>query len=370
MPKIKTLELVGNDPHAWGMQHGEEFRSDISELYKIRLELMLQKTDLATEANVLALAEHHLPILQKYDAALYDELCGIAKASQLTAAQIVVLNHYTDLRDLSSRHLQEITKNASMGDDGACSAVYAPPHGFSAAATGAILAQTWDMHGTAQPYALLMTVPGKNPSGGKGSTVLFSITGCLGMTGMTSWGLGLTINNLNSLDATFGVVWPALVRKALQAHTAAEAIATLESAPIGSGRHYIVADTTDAFALESSGPVSKRILSSTGAQRTKEIYFHTNHCLDPELAQSCSIPAGSTTKPRYDTLHRLLVDEGYQPRTVEEMFTLLRHVGVPQAANEPHNGATCGALAMDLAGRRVIACSGIPTQGKTIHVQL
>ncbi len=35
------------------------------------------------------------------------------------------------------------------------------------------------------------------------------------MAGVNSSGVGVTINNLSSTDARIGVIWPALVRKAL-----------------------------------------------------------------------------------------------------------------------------------------------------------
>ena len=97
-------------------------------------------------------------------------------------------------------------------------------------------------------------------------------------------------------DATVGVVWPAVVRRALHARTAAGARDHVLAAPIGSGHHYLVADRDDAFAIETSGVLRKVMFSGRdGAGR----YCHTNHCLDPEVAAVSSVSPTSTTHERY-----------------------------------------------------------------------
>src|SRR5687767_15133252 len=73
MSAIRLLELQGTDPAKWGEQHGESFRDDIKAIAAIRMELTLSKTDLGTKENVLALAKHHLPLLEQFDAALFAE---------------------------------------------------------------------------------------------------------------------------------------------------------------------------------------------------------------------------------------------------------------------------------------------------------
>ena len=79
--------------------------------------------------------------------------------------------------------------------------------------------QTCALPISAQPYAVLITVPQNpdvdgTPSKPKlnragvpevGHTVVFSITGCLGMTGLSSWGNALTINNLNGFSSSVGL---------------------------------------------------------------------------------------------------------------------------------------------------------------------
>ena len=89
--------------------------------------------------------------------------------------------------------------------------------------TGRILAQTWDMHATAIPYVMVLRVPESDD--GPAATLL-TVTGCLGMAGMNARASAIAINNLYSTDATLGVVWPAMVRRALHQRTARRPRAT------------------------------------------------------------------------------------------------------------------------------------------------
>jgi isopenicillin-N N-acyltransferase-like protein len=361
--QLRTLELTGSDPARWGEQHGESFRDDIRALYAIRLGLTLEKTDLGDEPSVLALAAHHLPVLQRFDEALFAELCGIARGAGLTPAQIVVVNHYTDLRDLKKKDLQAL---GAPPDPGGCTAVFVDD------GRERLLGQTWDMHGSAQPFALLLTVP-QNPDADDGTTMsrkpsrrtaagvpvtgrtaVFSITGCLGMTGLSSWGNALTINNLNGVDARVGVVWPAFVRKALRQKTARQGLQLLQTTTVGSGRHYIFADDHDVFGVETSSTKTKVIFDGGPGP-----YVHTNHCVDPEMAPTARILAGSTTLARYEAMTKLVATK--PPVTMRALFDSFAAVGLSPKPGLPHDVTTCGALVMDVKRRIVWGCEGIPS---------
>ena len=346
---IRTLELTGTNPRHHGQQHGEACRDDVRGLYELRLRLMLERTDLKTEANVCALAERHLPILKDFSADLHAELEGIAEGSGLSPAQILVLNHYTDLRDLG---LKDIAPN-TQDDPGGCSAWFVDDGKVGGER---FLGQTWDMHGSATPYALVLRIP--HP---RGELVVFTITGCLGMTGLSSWGTSLTINNLNSLDATLGVVWPAMVRACVQAESAKAAFDLAMKSPIGSGRHYIFADETDAFAMETSGTKKKAVWEHR-AGGGRGSWIHTNHCVDDEMKPTARILPTSTTLKRYDTL-KALDDTGRGPTTPKGLFDDFGKVSMAFNPDSPDDTATCGALVMDLRRKEILACKGLPGPG-------
>lgn len=350
---MRILELpAGASPRAWGRIHGESFRGEVQALAAIRVYLCTKVGGFKTADQVMTAARAHLPVLERYDAALYEELLGIAEGAATTPEAIVVANHYTDLRDLDpdpARWQAAPTRDApdaghsgqgaeGLGGDG-CSVLYAETP------TGRILAQTWDMHATAIPYVMVLRVP-ETPTAP--AATLLTVTGCLGMAGMNTAHVGIAINNLFSTDATLGVVWPAMVRRALHQRDAASARDVIATSPIGSGHHYFVGDRRAAFALEASGTRRKQVFSGG------RVYSHTNHALDADVAARSKVPTTSTTYDRMtwleadlaarpladlaDAWQRLGSDDGW-PRSV------CTNMATPES---PHGAATCGAIAMNL----------------------
>jgi len=266
-----------------------------------------------------------------------------------------VLNHYTDLRDIGATAAPPGGSGVSPTDDGGraglaregppddgCTIVYAKSAG--------VLAQTWDMHATAIPYVMMLRTAG---------AWLLSLTGCLGMAGFNRNGVAIAINNLHSTDARVGVVWPALVRRALREPSAAAARDAILASPVGSGHHYLVADADSAFGIETSGQLRKVIYAGE-----TDHYVHTNHCLDGDVAKRSRVPAGSTTGDRFDAMSRSVAN---QP--VADVFDawqrLGSHDGYPRSVctnmatpQNPHGAATCGGIAVDLRGAFALAAPG------------
>lgn len=347
---MRQLELpAGQPPRTWGQIHGETFRGEIQALAAIRVFLCTRIGGFKSAAQVQVAASAHLPVLERYHRGLYDELIGIAEGAAVSPEAIVVANHYTDLRDLDPD--PGTWRPAPLADDpGGCSVIWAE------SPTGRILAQTWDMHATAIPYVMVLRVP-ESPDGPPAT--LLSVTGCLGMAGMNAAGVAIAINNLFSTDATLGVVWPAVVRRALHRRTAAEALDSIATSPIGSGHHYFVADRRHAFAIEASGTRRKQVFAGGAA------YCHTNHCLDGDVAARSKVPPTSTTYDRMrwleadlarapiadlaDAWHRLGSEDGW-PRSV------CTNLATPES---PHGAATCGAIAMNLDTGELWAQQGL-----------
>jgi len=364
---VRRLELpAGKSPREWGHIHGESFRGEVNALSEIRVYLCTKVGGFKDRAQVLEAARAHLPVLQRYDQGLYDELVGIAEGAAVSPELIVVANHYTDLRDLDpdpSKWKPAPTHDApaaeghgtgasALGGDG-CSAF------FAETATGRIVAQTWDMHATAIPYVMMLHLP---QSGDQPAAHLLTVTGCLGMAGMNSARVAVAINNLYSTDATLGIVWPAMVRKALHQTQAKAARDLILASPIGSGHHYFVGDLAGAYAIEASGTRRKVVYHHELAEAGKPQYYcHTNHCLDGDVAARSKVPPTSTTYDRYKLLEgrpaigglpdawRLLGDEEGWPKSI------CTNMATPE---QPHGAATCGAIAMNLDTGEVWAQQG------------
>ncbi len=346
---MEKIILTGRTPRDIGEQHGALFPGEIAALAEIRAELMLVRSDLTDRAQVTRLAAAHLPVMRDWDAALWDELVGLSHTSGASLEQLVVLNHYTDLRDIR-RAAWAPAEDAP--DPGGCSMALMPPEQPGAAVTG----QTWDMHGSAEPFVRLIEVR----LAGAPTATLLTLTGCLGMAGLNEEGVGVLINNLTPTDARVGVLWPAVVRRMLRETTAEAAANVLLGTPLGSGHHYLVSDGRDAFSIETSG-------------REKRVYkrgvdgpiLHTNHCLVPELLPLEELPEGTTTHLRLQHLSRevqALPARGASAAQLARAFG--SHEGFPRslcmhaASDDPHAATTCGAVVFDHARRQVLAVQG------------
>jgi len=328
---LRLLELFGDDPLTNGHHHGETFRRLIYEIAEIRLERMCATSPYRRIKDVLALAEKHLPILQEFDVDLFLELRGISEGSNVSLEKLMVLNHYTDMRDIPSPSSEE--------DGGGCSIIYSPTD------NGPILGQTWDIHGSAEPYVINLRI---------NDVAVFSIAGCLGMTGMNSHGVAIAINNLASTDAKIGIMWPALIRKCLIHHSAQAARDEVMAAPLGSGRHFAIADRDHFYSIETSGTKKKVIWDDPN-----KLYFHTNHCLDEEMLKTHTILKESTTHWRYQQLDDVI--RYLDLSNADQVFLALAKVSLPRDEGFLHNTATCGTYVMDIANRVVVGCQGIAT---------
>lgn len=333
-------------PRTRGRVHGELWRTEIRELAEIRLTLCRRKGSFADEDQVLAVARAHLPVLAAHLPAMHEELLGIAEGAGLAPERIVVLNHYTDLRDVPPSVLD-------ADEPDGCTAIYL------VGVQGPVLGQTWDMHATAEPFVRALRV--RDADGAE--SVCFTLTGCLGMAGIGRSGVAVTINNLNSTDGRLGVVWPALVRALIEQPTARAAYELLQRTPLSSGHHYMIADGADFFGVECSGEL--KVLTQVGA---KAAHLHTNHCFDPVLRTREAVPKVSSTFERLnmattlyvqqrpeglDGLWRLLASHDGRPRSICSHLDHLDH-----ARGDPSGSKTCGRLAMELATGRIRMASG------------
>ena len=337
----------GASPRAWGQIHGETFREEIKAIAKIRAELCIEVGGFPTMASLFDAADAHIPVLQSCDQALFDEFLGIAEGAGVAPAEIVIVNHYTDLRDLGPN----IKEDAEPEDD--CSALTLRPEGK------AFLAQTWDMHGSAKPYVFMLGVPEHEVDGRLvPGAWLLSITGCLGMAGLNAHGLGVTINNLKSTDAVVGLLWPALIRMVLREDAAKKGASVIENTPIGSGHHYLMVDANEGIAMETSGRLKETVFSGSGP-----VYHHTNHCLDEKVAACSVVAPTSTTQRRYDYLSERLLNPPTNLKGIWDIlsshdgypYSICTHLATPE---RPHAMLTCAGLAMDLKNRFMWGAEG------------
>ena len=329
----------GKSFREWGQFHGEGHRAAIKELFQIRIELMLAKNP-ALKPMIEPLAMEQLKVSRDFAPHLTDELEGIAEGAGLTKSEIVILNNYTDFRDIE------------MPEEG-CSTVHVSNAG------SVYSGQTWDMHSSAKNYVCLIKTPNDH---GLPATVSFSLVGCVGMMGVNAHNSLIGVNNINTSNARAGLIWPILVRKCLEAKNLVDMRQILLNSPVTSGHNYIISDATGGEHWEVT-PVHNEKVGSMSASEVGGT-FHTNHCLGTEISKlEDKESMSSTTHCRYD----LLTDKMPKVKTYNDLKALLQdHDGYPKSiCSHFESGAqdpsmTCGGGIADLTGNDLNFWRGCP----------
>lgn len=343
------------DPRARGQAHGELWREEIRELAEIRARLAVERGRMRDRSHVLEAARLHLRPLAEHAPDLHAELLGISEGSGVPPELVVVLNHYSDLRDLSGD-----APLLEPGDAEGCTAIY-----FNGR-EGAVLGQTWDMHASAASYVRLLRIA---PSDGRPEVVCLSLTGCLGIAGINASGVAVAVANLRSTDAALGVTWPAIVRAMLAEPSAAAAYGLLRRVPLTSGHHYMIADGSDFYGVETSGTL--KVLTQTGARAA---HLHTNHCFDPVLRRHEDVPRGSTTFDRLNLATTIYAQA--RPTTADDLWSLLHtHTDTRGSLcrhgdGDPDGPMTCGIVVMRLAEPWIRAVQGCDARDRPVEVAL
>ncbi len=328
---LRVLEIYG-DPADFGRTHGETCADLIGSYLGDRLGLSAEATwsGRSTDPDlVLSLAEATLPFHLSYSPSLYEEMETLAQSAGITPAQAVVVGGFTDLVDVVRARVGD----APVEDD--CTAVLNP--------TQRVLAQTWDMHASAVAYVLFLKL---DPIIGPAALVQ-TTAGCLGQIGMNEAGIAIGINNLTAYGKP-GVTWPFVVRKALQQTDLDAAIETVLEANVAGGHNYLLMGPDGAGANIEAMPGSTTVTRVSG-----EPFVHTNHCLDPSTRGEESERAPELVASSQTRLERGQ-DLAYD---LEGFFA---EPAIARRATEPHAVATCGAVAMYPAERRMETVWGVP----------
>jgi hypothetical protein len=200
-------------------------------------------------------ATNFLPAIARQTPGLLEELEGIAEAAQVHFRALLAMN----LLDEEWWHATD------RGSRRACS-VLAMPAG---AGHGPLLAQNMDLPAwTDGAQAIVRHV---RPGGMR--TLVLTVAGMVGLTGVSSCAVGVCVNALSMLrHSPTGLPVAFALRGALERRSAAAAAAFLHTVPHASGQHYAVADRATFAGLECSAGGAVGV---AGDGRR----WHTNHPL-------------------------------------------------------------------------------------------
>lgn len=321
-------------PLKWGRGHGESYRDAIHELAEIRRDLMREKNTALNHEHIERLAAEQWQASEKFSPAITEELQGIAEGADISKTDLVILNNYTDFRDIQV-------------DDQGCSLVYANKN------DGPVVGQTWDMHGTAKRYVCVLDVPLADDE----RAIVFSLVGCTGMMGFTSRGTVIGVNNINTDKAAASLIWPVLVREVINQPEAAAMTRCLENAPKTSGHNYLIAQGRHAEMWEVAPGLSECV-GKMQPDDTGNI-FHTNHCLAEKMVErETTISQNSTTHIRYELLGKKVDNVS----SLKDMYDLMND-------HENYPKSICSNFQTD-AQDPSVTCGGAVGHLETMKVQM
>jgi len=317
----------------WGRGHGEQFREAIHELAEIRRGLMHQKNPGLSDATIGDLARDQFETTQRLYPALTEEFLGIVQGADVSIEDLVILNNYTDFRDIA------------MPDEG-CSVAFVSYDG------NPVVGQTWDMHRSAKHYVCCLEIPCQ---GYDQPAVLFSLVGCLGMMGFHPSGRMVGVNNINTDKAIAGVLWPALVRQLIVEPSHEAMDRHLEQVPVTSGHAYLLGSTRAGEFWEVLPELAERV--SRLDVEDDGFIFHTNHCLGTQAKRrETVIGKNSTTYIRYDLLEKKIGSV----RTLSQMYALMNdHENYPKSicsnfqTSSQDPSVTCGGAVGELKSGKI-----------------
>jgi isopenicillin-N N-acyltransferase-like protein len=201
-------------------------------------------------------------VIGTFDAALLEELEGIARGSERRVDEILALNVRTEI--LPARYLQG-------ADHGECTAIAVQPG--ASATGGTLLAQNWDWVGAQREALVLLRV----------SDEFLTLTeaGMLAKIGLNAAGFGVCLNILSSIHdgQRQGVPVHVLLRALLKCRDVREAVELTGKQQFTGSSNVLCADRGgDAASLELA-PKGRRVVRGDGAT-----LCHTNHFVDPEAS--------------------------------------------------------------------------------------
>ena len=222
-------------------------------------------------------------VIGEFDAALLEEIEGIARGAGRRIEEILALNVRTEI--LPSSYLQG-------GDPGECTAIAVHPG--ASLTGGSLLAQNWDWVGAQREALVLLRV--------RDELLTLTEAGMLAKIGLNAAGFGVCLNILSSIHdgQQQGIPVHVLLRALLKCGSVREAIESTGRLSFAGSSNVLCADRGGEAASLELSPRGRRVVRGDGAT-----LCHTNHFVDPEAsAWQAPLAAHFSTVPRLECARR------------------------------------------------------------------
>jgi len=255
-----VIELSGS-PFERGRLHGELARARVERSLASYQRLFAFCGLAWDEAQRRGAAYRDL--IGAFDAALLEELEGIARGAGRKREEILALNARTEI--LPASYLR----------GGECTAIAVNP--AASATGGTLLAQNWDWLGAQrQALVLLRVAEHEGPA-----YLALTEAGMLSKIGLNAAGFGVCLNILSSIHdgKTPGVPVHVLLRALLKCASVREAVRFTATVAFAGSSNVLCADRGGETASLELSPKGCRVVRGDGAT-----LCHTNHFVDAEAS--------------------------------------------------------------------------------------
>jgi isopenicillin-N N-acyltransferase-like protein len=297
-----VIEVAGK-PFERGRQYGERARARVERSIANYARLFAFVGMDWSEAQ--RRGEAYRGAIGNFDAALLEEMEGIARGAARPFAEILALNVRTEVMPACF---------LTGADAGECTAIAVTP--AASATGGTLLAQNWDWIGAQRESMVVLRVR----EDGSPSCVTLTEAGMLAKIGFNGQGLGVCLNILRSVfdGGAPGVPVHVLLRALLKRASVRDAIEFASRLSFGGSSNILCADRGGDVASLEFSPKGMRVLRGEGGT-----LCHTNHFLHADAAGwQAELAPNLSTQPR---LERALMHAGSrQKHGLDDVKKLLR----------------------------------------------
>jgi isopenicillin-N N-acyltransferase-like protein len=365
-PKKPFPELeASGSPGTLGLAHGRTFAAAIKRNLGFYLNWLGKHTRRDT-ADLLRAAAKFVPVLEKHQPALLEEMRGIARGAGRRLEEILAINARTDLL-VVGKQARVQTKSAAVQPG--CTALALTGKGRR----GQLLAlgQNWDWRSELARGTVLLRL---RPAGGP-PLVTFTEAGMVGKIGFNAHRLGVCLNFLahasDDPDGPPGVPVHVLLRAVMGCRSLEDAYKMVAWSPRCASANFLVAQhrrgsSLSALDLELTPNAVGRIGLSG------DHLVHTNHYVNSSLEPGCKSEKNRSTINRYQSAGRQAKRLARLDDPAERMQRILadRH-GAPYSISKTvapdSSSETLAGIVMDLTRNRLHVCQGPPHEGRFVR---
>ncbi|PZR13805.1 MAG: hypothetical protein DI539_19265 [Flavobacterium psychrophilum] len=259
--KVPVIELHGNG-YQRGLQHGKLLKTEIAEEFvkwKIDIETNTKK-NADTVIDDFYRSTNFEPAIKKWTPEIYEEIKGIAESSGQSFKDVYCFQMADEFWVYNDK-----IKNMEVNH---CS-------GIGVAAVGSrptYIAQNLDGPGFMNGSQVLLHIKAyKNEP----EQYLLSSAGLVGMNGINSKGIGVTVNTLMALNASpDGLPVACVVRGILLKKDKKSALDFLQTVKHASGQNYIIGSVDSVYDFEAS---ANKVVRFIPVANNPSLVYHTNH---------------------------------------------------------------------------------------------